>query len=99
MAKLKLTHTEIPYAIPPRVLLPGPLPKGCSSAANPKATSFVDLPGEIRNQIYALTLLYPDLLVVDSAHHRFRISQRAGDKNGETDIAFPHHQGYQGRSS
>jgi hypothetical protein len=39
---------------------PSPISKGASRARDANKLSFLDLPGEIRNEVYALLLVFPD---------------------------------------
>jgi hypothetical protein len=79
---------DIRWAIPPRSVLSRPIPKGMSCAADPNLASFLDLPGEIRNYIYALAYHYPDPLVLDSEADQLRLCRGLGDRNG-SDLETP----------
>jgi hypothetical protein len=53
------------------------IPYARSLAAQPKVTSFLDLPAELRNEIYVLALIVPAPLMIISG----RVYRHLGDEN------------------
>ncbi|KAF2127921.1 hypothetical protein P153DRAFT_397815 [Dothidotthia symphoricarpi CBS 119687] len=67
--------------LPMRVMpMVSPIPKGASKSARPKRISFLDLPGELRNSIYALVVEIPDPLLIAGVE-RPALYRRPGDGN------------------
>jgi hypothetical protein len=83
MANPNNTRHEVPLAMPPKLAnSPRPIASGVSKSANPRAVSFLDLPGEIRNAIYALVVEFSDHLILGNDPSKFRLYRRMGDSNG-----------------
>jgi hypothetical protein len=74
-------------AAPPVPKRPSPISKGASRARVANKLSFLDLPGEIRNEVYALLLVFPDSLHIAGALDP-QMCRRSRDRNRDLRMAW-----------
>lgn len=85
MNEITRASREKTYPIPLKLVLPEGIATGASKSVNPKAHYFLDLSGDIRNQMYTLVnpcVQEPMIIGCQCYSNMLHFFRRAGDSNG-----------------